>query len=51
VRLNGTTEMSPDFLLYPAIFIFSMLVIGLVYTVVEFTKMGSKEEKSKSDDK
>jgi hypothetical protein len=36
--------MSPDFLLYPAIFIFSMLVIGLVYTVKEFTKMGEKSD-------
>lgn len=36
--------MSEDFLLYPAIFIFSLLVIGLVYTVQEFTKMGQKSE-------
>jgi len=50
VRLDGTTKMSPDFLLYPAIFIFSMLVIGLVYTVVEFTKMGKKDAESKAKD-
>ncbi len=36
--------MSPDFLLYPAIFIFSMLVIGLVYTVKEFTKMSEQSD-------
>lgn len=36
--------MSEDFLLYPAIFIFSLLVIGLVYTVQEFTKMGQKSD-------
>jgi len=36
--------MSPDFLLFPAIFIFSMLVVGLVYTVKEFSKMGERSD-------
>jgi len=36
--------MSENFLLYPAIFIFTLLVIGLVYTVQEFTKMGQKSD-------
>jgi hypothetical protein len=36
--------MSPEHLLYPAIFIFSMMVIGLVFTVIEFTKMGVKSD-------
>jgi hypothetical protein len=39
--------MSPDFLLYPAIFIFSMLVIGLIFTVREFTKMGEKSDEKR----
>lgn len=38
--------MSSDILLYPAIFIFSMLVIGLIFTVVEFSKM-KKDDKIK----
>jgi hypothetical protein len=42
--------MSPDFLLYPAIFIFSMLVIGLVYTVKEFTRMGEKSEQKRKEE-
>lgn len=44
MRFDGTAKMSPDFLLYPAIFIFSMLVIGLVYTVKEFTKMSEQSD-------
>jgi hypothetical protein len=36
--------MSSDILLYPAILIFSMLVIGLIFTVVEFSKMRKNEE-------
>ncbi len=36
--------MSPEHLLYPAIFIFSMMVIGLIFTVIEFTKMGVKSD-------
>lgn len=43
------------YLLYPAIFVFSMLFIGLVYTVIEFKKMEKNSEKdkdkSKRDDK
>jgi hypothetical protein len=47
MRPNGTTKMSSDILLYPAIFIFSLLVIGLVFTVVEFSKI----DKDDKDDK
>jgi hypothetical protein len=36
-------------LLYPAIFIFSMMVIGLVFTVIEFTKMGVKSDIKEAD--
>jgi hypothetical protein len=35
-----------DLLLYPAIFIFALLVIGLILTVFEFKKIG----KNKKDD-
>lgn len=38
--------MSSDILLYPAIVIFSMLVIGLIFTVAEFSKMNKDERKS-----
>lgn len=41
--------MSPEHLLYPAIFIFSMMVIGLIFTVIEFTKMGEKSDKKEAD--
>lgn len=37
--------MSSDILLYPAIFIFSMLVVGLIFTVIEFSKMKKDESK------
>jgi len=40
--------MSSDILLYPAIVIFTMLVIGLIFTVKEFSKM---EKDSKKTDK
>jgi regulatory protein YycI of two-component signal transduction system YycFG len=36
--------MSSEALLYPAIFIFTLLVIGLVLTVREFTKMGAESD-------
>lgn len=39
--------MSSDILLYPAIFIFTMLIIGLVFTVIEFSKMEKGEKKNK----
>ncbi len=41
--------MSPEHLLYPAIFIFSMMVIGLVFTVIEFTKMGAKSDQKEAE--
>jgi len=37
--------MSENNLLVPAIFIFSVMVIGLIYTVVEFTKARLAQEK------
>lgn len=39
--------MTENYLLVPAILIFSVLVIGLIYTVIEFTKM--KKESDKKD--
>lgn len=43
--------MSSDILLYPAIFIFTMLVIGLIFTVKEFsTLQKDAEKKSQSKD-
>ncbi len=39
------------YLLYPAIFVFSMLFIGLVYTVIEFKKMDNDQNKDKDKDK
>jgi hypothetical protein len=38
-----------SYLIYPAIVVFSLLFVGLVYTVIEFTKMGKEDEKSKHD--
>lgn len=37
--------MSENDLLYPAIFIFAMMVVGLIYTVIEFTKSSKKWNK------
>ena len=42
--------MNFDFL-YPAIFVFLMLVVGLVLTVLEFSKMQKDVNKLKSTDK
>ena len=42
--------MSSDILLYPAILIFSLLVIGLVFTVFEFSKMQRKSDKDRLKD-
>lgn len=43
--------MSSDILLYPAIFIFSSLVIGLIFTVVEFSKMQNAAKKAETEKK
>jgi hypothetical protein len=53
VCFDGATQMNDDvlYLLYPAIFVFSMLFIGLVYTVIEFKKMDKDKSKSKPDEK
>lgn len=50
---DGATQMNDDvlYLLYPAIFVFSMLFIGLVYTVIEFKKMEKNSEKDKDKPK
>ena len=37
--------MTESYLLIPAIIIFSVLVIGLIYTVIEFSKMKKDSEK------
>ncbi len=37
--------MTENYLLIPAILIFSVLVIGLIYTVIEFTKMQKESDK------
>lgn len=42
--------MSSDVLLYPAIVIFTMLVIGLIFTVKEFSKL-HKEDEAKTQKK
>jgi heme/copper-type cytochrome/quinol oxidase subunit 2 len=53
VCIDGATKMNDDvlYLLYPAIFVFSMLFIGLVYTVIEFKKMENDQNKDKDKDK
>ena len=38
--------MSLD-LIYPAIVIFSLLIVGLVLTVMEFTKMNESDEEKR----
>jgi hypothetical protein len=50
VRFDGTTKMSSDILLYPAIVIFTMLVIGLVFTVKEFSKIEKDSKKTETKD-
>jgi len=43
--------MSENDLLIPAIIIFAVMVIGLIYTVVEFTKARlAQEKKDKEND-
>jgi hypothetical protein len=42
--------MSSDVLLYPAIVIFTMLVIGLVFTVKEFSKLNKDDKKPEAKD-
>jgi len=41
--------MSSDILLYPAIVIFTMLVIGLIFTVKEFSKLDKDAKKPDKD--
>ncbi len=42
--------MSSDVLLYPAIVIFTMLVIGLIFTVKEFSKLDKDSKKTEAKD-
>jgi hypothetical protein len=42
--------MSSDVLLYPAIVIFTMLVIGLIFTVKEFSKLNKDDKKTEAKD-
>lgn len=42
--------MSSDVLLYPAIVIFTMLVIGLIFTVKEFSKLNKDDKKTETKD-
>ena len=46
---NGNEKMNSDLLLYPAILIFLMMLIGLIFTVLEFSKIQKKADKYKSD--
>jgi hypothetical protein len=46
VRYGGNKKMNETDILYPAIVIFGLLVIGLVLTVIEFTNL---EKKSNSE--
>lgn len=52
MRDYGAAKMNSDMLplIYPAIFIFSMLLIGLVFTVIEFKKLNKKDNESKKRD-
>lgn len=42
--------MSSEVLLYPAIVIFTMLVIGLIFTVKEFSKLDKDSKKTEKKD-
>jgi hypothetical protein len=42
--------MNSSVLLYPAIVIFSLLVFGLIFTVMEFSKLQNDATKTKSGD-
>lgn len=44
LRFDGYKKMK-DLLLLPAIFIFALLVVGLVLTVFEFKKISNKTKK------
>ena len=46
MRLDEQKKMSLD-LIYPAIVIFSLLIVGLVLTVMEFTKMNESDEEKR----
>ena len=51
MRFDGAEKMSSDIFLYSAIIVFSMLVIGLVYTVKEFSKIEKEHEEKKAQSK
>ena len=50
MRFDGAAKMSSDILLYPAIVIFSMLVVGLIFTVKEFSKLHKDDKKTEAKD-
>jgi len=43
--------MNPDQILIPAMFVFGLLVIGLVLTVIEFKRLNKKHEHDAKDQK
>ena len=48
MRIDGVEKMNSDIFLYSAIIVFSMLVVGLVYTVKEFSKIEKEHEEKKA---
>jgi hypothetical protein len=47
VCYGGDEKMTETDILYPAIVIFGLLVIGLVLTVLEFSSIKNKSDKEK----
>jgi len=41
--------MSEPEILYPAIFVFSMMMIGLLLTILEFSRMHRQETRGRND--
>lgn len=48
MRVNGKEKTMNFNLLYPAIIVFTLLIVGLVMTVLEFKKL-EKEEKNENE--
>jgi hypothetical protein len=48
VCADGEKEAMSFDLLYPAIIVFAMLIVGLVMTVIEFNKFENDDEERKS---
>lgn len=51
MRFDGAKKIMSFDLLYPAIIVFSLLVIGLVLTILEFTKMKKNDEAKELDNR